>query len=576
MASRRRVLGLVVLLIVLGAVALAAVSRARRPLRVAAEPQVLVYDVPVEIDEAPVSYLPFSFASFRRDQPSLREACSAIERAAGDGAIDALVLHVGEVEWGWARVAEFREAVRAFRDAGKPVYASLAGGGEQSFLLASAGDVVSMPETAVLQLDGLTLSAMFLRGTYDKLGVTPNFASVGEFKSAVETYTRTGFSPPAREALESLLDDQFTLLVDSLAAARGLAPDSMRKLVDEGPFTAPAAMRAGLLDTLLDEPGLDALASEGEERRRTVPLARYARTGGEGALGDAEIALVVASGAIVPGRSQSSPWSGDLCGAETVVGALRDARRRRSVKAIVLRVDSPGGSGQASDDIWQEVRRARARKPVVVSMSNLAASGGYYIACGADRIVAEPATVTGSIGVFGGKLNLLGLYRKLGLNVETASRGRNAEMLSPFRDFTADEQRRYQAQLDDFYRVFLERVAGGRGMSTARADSLGRGRVWSGVAARRLGLVDTLGGLGTAVAVARERAGLGEHEAVRVELYPRPRRTFLRTLAEGLVEDNDEESREAVLSPVFAAWLAASRFPAGATLALLPYTLDVR
>lgn len=243
---------------------------------------------------------------------------------------------------------------------------------------------------------------------------------------------------------------------------------------------------------------------------------------------------------------------------------------------LSLRVDSPGGSGQASDDIWQEVRRARARKPVVVSMSNLAASGGYYIACGADRIVAEPGTVTGSIGVFGGKLNLLGLYRKLGLNIETASRGRNAEMLSPFRDFTPDEQRRYQAQLDDFYRVFLERVAGGRGMSTVRADSLGRGRVWSGVAAHRLGLVDTLGGLGTAVAVARERAGLGEHEAVRVELYPRPRRTFLRTLAEGLVEDNDEESREAVLSPVFAAWLAASRFPAGATLALLPYTLDFR
>lgn len=575
MASRRRVLGLVVVLLVLGAVALAAVSRMRRPLHVAVEPRSLVYDVPTDIDEAPASYLPFSLASFRREQPSLREICAAIGRAADDRAVEALVLHVGEVEWGWARVAEFREAVRAFRAAGKPVYASLAGGGEQSFLLASSADVLSMPETAVLQLDGLTLSAMFLRGAYDKLGITPNFASVGEFKSAVETYTRTGFSPPAREALESLLDDQFTLLVDTLAAARALPPDSMRRLVDEGPFTAPAAMRAGLLDTLLDEPGLDALASGDEAGRDGLPLERYAR-GGDGAPGEAEIAMVVASGAIVPGRSGSSPWSGERCGSETVVNALREARRRRAVKAIILRVDSPGGSGQASDDIWREVRRARERKPVVVSMSNLAASGGYYIACGADRIVAEPSTVTGSIGVFGGKLNLLGLYQKLGLNVETASRGRNAEMLSPFRDFTPDEQRRYQAQLDDFYRVFLGRVAEGRGMSPERADSLGRGRVWSGLAAQRLGLVDTLGGLGTAVAVARELGGVGEDETVRLELYPRPRRTFLRTFLEGLAEDTDEEAREAVLSPVFAAWIAASRFPTGATLALLPYTLDIR
>lgn len=576
MASRRRVFGLIVVLLVLGAVALAAVSRTRRPLRVPTEHQVLVYDVPSSIEEAPASYLPFSLASFRRDQPSLREICDGIERAADDDAIDALVLHVGEVDWGWARVAEFRDALREFRSRDKPVHVSLSGGGEQSFLLATAADLIAMPETAILQLDGLTLSAMFLRGTYDKLGITPNFASVGEFKSAVETYTRTGFSPPAREALESLLDDQFGLLVDSLAAGRGLAPDSMRRLIDQGPFTAQAALRAGLLDTLLDEPGLDAVAADaGGRRLGTTQLTRYAG-GGEGALGETEIALVVASGAIVPGRSHDSPWSGEMCGSETVVGALRDARNRRAVKAIILRVDSPGGSGQASDDIWQEVRRARAQKPVIVSMSNLAASGGYYIACGADRIVAEPSTITGSIGVFGGKLNLLGLYQKLGLNIETTSRGRNAEMLSPFRDFTPEEHARYQSQLDDFYRVFLARVAEGRGMTAAMADSLGRGRVWSGVSAQRFGLVDTLGGMRTALGVARERAGLGKDEAVRLEVYPRPRRTFLRTFLEGLVEDPNEDSGVAALSPVFAAWLAASKFPAGATLALLPYTLEFR
>lgn len=575
MASRGQALGLVALLVLLGAVTLFAVSRLRQPLRVAPSHQMLVFDVPSEIDEAPPAYMPFSLEAFRREQPTLRDVCAGIHRAATDDAIRALVLHVGDVEWGWARLAEFRDALGEFRASGKPIYVSLQGGAEQSYLLASSGNVVSMPQTSVLQLDGLTITAMFLRGTYDKLGITPNFAHVGEFKSAVESYTRTGFSPPARLALESLLDDQYALLVDSLASSRGLERDSLRRLVDAGPFTAPAAWRAGLLDTLLDEPGLDSLAARKAGHGLSgVTLTRYLARESD-PIGGEEIALVVASGAIVPGRSHDSPWSGPECGSETVIAALREARNRHSVKAIVFRIDSPGGSGQASDDIWQEVRRARARKPVVVSMSNLAASGGYYIACGADEIVAEPSTITGSIGVFGGKLNLLGLYRKLGLNIETVSRGRNAEMLSAFRDFTPEEQARYQAQLDDFYRVFLARVSEGRGMGTQQVDSLGRGRVWSGIAAQRFGLVDTLGGLSTALGVARRRAGIAPGTDVNLELYPRPKRTFWRGLFEGLVDDSQDDTRVAALSPVMAAWIAASKFPAGATLALLPYTIDI-
>jgi protease IV len=576
MASRRRALVLVALLVLLGTVTLVAVSRLRQPLRVTPEHQMLVFDVPSEIEEAPPAYLPFSLEAFRREQPTLRDVCEGIRRAAGDDAIQSMVLHVGDVEWGWARLSEVRDALREFRASGKRVYVSLAGGGEQAYLLAASADVVSMPQTAVLQLDGLTLTAMFLRGTYDKLGITPNFAHVGEFKSAVETYTRTGFSPPARLALESLLDDQYSLLVDSLASARDLPPDSVRRLIDDGPFTAGAALRAGLLDTLVDEPSLDSLAARKGGRRLTnLSLSRYlGRDAGE--LGGNEIALVVASGAIVPGRSHGSPWGGPECGSETVIAALREARNRSSVKAILFRIDSPGGSGQASDDIWQEVRRARAKKPVIVSMSNLAASGGYYIACGANKIVAEPSTITGSIGVFGGKLNLMGLYRKLGLNIETVSRGRNAEMLSAFRDFTPDEQARYQAQLDDFYRVFLARVSEGRGMTTAAVDSLGRGRVWSGIAAQRFGLVDTLGGVGTALELARLSAGIGPDEEVTLQPYPRPKHSYLRGLLDGLVDDSHDELDSKVLSPVFAAWLAASKFPAGATLALVPYTIDIR
>lgn len=575
MASRRSVLGLVILLVLLGTAGLVAVTRLRAPLRVPSEHRMLVFDLPTHIEEAPAPHLPFSLAAFRREEPTLRDVCDALSKAADDDGVQALVLHVGSVEWGWARVAELRDALREFRARGKPVYASLAGGGEQSMLVASCADVIAMPETAILQLDGLTMSAMFLRGTYDKLGITPNFASVGEYKSAVESYTRTGFSPPAREALDALLDDHFAVLVDSLASARGLSPDSLRRLVDEGPFTAPRALHVGLLDTLLDEPELDELASRSTGRRLgRVNLSRYV-VGDDGLPGDDEIALVVASGTIVPGRSRDNPWSGPECGSETIVSALRDARNRRSVKAIVLRVDSPGGSGQASDDIWQEVRRARERKPVVVSMSNLAASGGYYIACGADAIVADPCTITGSIGVFGGKINVLGLYQKLGLSVETTARGKNSEMLSPFRDFTPEERAQYQAQLEDFYRVFLSRVSDGREMTIERADSLGRGRIWSGLAARRLGLVDTLGGLQMAANLARTRAGLGERQG-RLEQYPRPRRSFLRGFVESLMEEPGDDLGVRSLSPVLGAWLVASRFPAGATLALLPFTLDIR
>lgn len=576
MSSRRGALGLVFVLVLLGAIGLLAVTRIRRPLDVPIDHRVLVFDVPAQLPEAPTPYLPFSLQSFRREPLTLRDVTAGLRRAAGDGTVDALVLHVADVEWGWARVAEFRDALADFRAEGKPVFVSLAGGGEQAYLVASAASVVAMPPTAVLQLDGLTMSATFLRGTYDKLGITPNFAHVGEFKSAVETYTRTGFSPPARVALESLLDDEFGLLVDSLATSRGLTPDSVRSLIDEGPFTAIAARRAGLLDTLLDEPSLDSLAlSSAGSRSSSQSFTRYVGHD-EGPAGGTEVALIVASGAIVPGRSQDSPWGGEQCGSETLIAALREARTRRSVKAIVLRVDSPGGSGQASDDIWQEVRRAKAAKPVIVSMANLAASGGYYIACGADAIVAEPATITGSIGVFGGKLNVLGLYNKLGLNVETVSRGRNAEMLSPFRDFTPDEQARYQAQLDDFYRTFVARVAEGRGLAPDVVDSLGRGRVWSGLAASRLGLVDTLGGVRTAVALARVRAGIEQGESVRLELYPRPKPNFWRSFVEGFVDDDEDEARLRALSPVFAAWLAAAKFPAGATLALLPFSLEIR
>ena len=577
MSSRTRVLLLVLLLVVLGAAALSVVNRLHRGAGAPHERVELVYDVPADVDETPPVASAFSLASFRRSRPSLWEITRALRHAAGDDDVRALVLHDGDVGWGWGRVAELREAIGEFRAAGKPVYVSLAGGTDQSYLLAARATRLAMPPTATVWLDGLTASAMFLKGTYDKLGITPNFAHVGTFKSAVEQYTRTDMSPPARAALQSLVDDEYGLLTDSLAAARGVTPERMRALVDDGPYTASGALAAGLVDTLLDESSLDSLAVEsGGERLGECSLARYIDDQGEESeLGD-QVALIPAAGTIVSGRSHDNGWSGADLGSSTLIDALREVRLKRSVRAVVLRVDSPGGSGQASDEVWQEIQRVRRVKPVVISMSNLAASGGYYIACGSDGIVAEPGTITGSIGVFGGKLNVLGLYRKLGLNIETVSRGKHAEMMSQFRDFTPEESARFQTQLDDFYRIFVGRVSSGRGLTPARVDSLGQGRVWSGLAARRFGLVDSLGGLQLAVALAKSRAKLDGNADVAVVLYPHPRRPMFRRFIDDLTDQDDDSAQITTLPPVVAAWLRAARFPTGAVLAMLPWSIDIR
>jgi protease-4 len=487
-----------------------------------------------------------------------------------------MVLHVDDIEWGWAKVAEIRDAVLAFRAAGKPVYASLAGGGEREYLLASAARTVASPPLAVLQINGFTASALFMRGTFDKIGVTPNFSHVGQYKTGVERYTKTGLSAPSREALQALVDDHYRIFVDSVAAVRRMPPATVERLLDEGPYSAREARERGLIDTLLYRAELDSMAT-GRHRAPTVTLTRYlARLR---ASGGPRVALISAVGVIAEGRSRSSPGQGEILGAETLIKALREVRERSSIRAVVLRIDSPGGSAPAADEIWREVKRCRDAKPMIVSMSDLAASGGYYIAAPADSIVAEPGTLTGSIGVYGGKLNILGLYRKLGLNVETVARGKHAEMLSPFRDFTPEEEARFQAQMEEVYRTFVSRVSEGRHLTTSAVDSVGQGRVWTGLAAAPRRLVDRLGGLDRAFAMARRRAGIDADEALSVEIYPRVERTLFQRLLADLVGDEEEGSDALAgtsLPPIVRAWVAAASFPAGEALALMPWSIEIR
>jgi protease-4 len=576
MPARRGVIAFVIVGVVLGLVVMTvAIGLHRSGAARASDRVVLVFDVPASLDEGPPPPRSIFFAPRRHSRFTTYDVTRALTAAAEDDHIRALVLHVGPLDWGWARIGEVRAAVARFRRAGKPVYASLTAGGDREYLLATAAGKIAMPPTAELQLDGLLATAVFFRGAFDKFGVSPNFAHVGRFKSAVEPYTRTDMSPESRQAIGAVLDDLYGILLDSLGTARRMPRDSVARLVDDGPFTAAEARACGLVDTLLYDAEVDSLAMRrGGRRLASETFSRYL-DGLTPPVSGTHVALVTAEGPIVAGRSRQPLGQDPVLGSETLIEALRQARTRKAIKAVVLRIDSPGGVAQASDEIWREVQRCREVKPVIVSMSDVAASGGYYFAVAADSIVASPATLTGSIGIYGGKLNILGLYHKLGLSVETVARGKHAEMLSPFRDFTPEEGQRYQHSLESFYRGFVARVARGRRLPEAVVDSLAEGRVWSGKAALALHLVDRLGGLETAFAMARARAHVPAGEALVIELFPRVRRTFFERMVEDFFNENEPDAQLS-LPPVVREWIAVEGFPTGEPLAILPYRLEVR
>ena len=578
MSSRRGVwLFVIALFLVGGGVLVAAFAvRGDRSQPVSTR-TVLVWDVPDELSEGEPPHRLLGLGWLRRTRPAMFDVIRVLDRAAHDDRVRALVLHVQDLDWGWGRLSEVRDAVARVAAAGKPVYAVLESGGDAEYFLASVARVVAIPPATTLGVDGLSASATFIRGTLDKLDIHPNFAHAGEYKSGIEFYTRGDMSAPAREALEALLDDTFRVLVDSLARSRRLPRDSLLRLIDEGPFTASEAQRAGLVDRLAYADQVDSMAVlQAGPGAEAVTLAHYDDR--SPVHWGARVAYVSASGTIASGRSRFQPDGGQVLGAETLIQALHEVRERHAIKAVVLRIDSPGGEESAADDIWHEVKRLAATKPVIVSMSDLAASGGYYIAAPASRIVAQPATITGSIGVYAGKLNILGLYRKLGLNVETVSRGRHAGLLSPFRDFTPEESARFQAQLEDAYRLFLGRVAEGRRLPEAAVDSVARGRVWSGHAARPCALVDSLGGILTAFHLAVRRAGLPMDTPFEMDVYPRVERTLFERLFRDWFQDepDDMDTRLALLPPVARAWIVAAAFPAGRPLALLPWSISVR
>ncbi len=459
-----------------------------------------------------------SLGMLSTERLSVIEVASALRAASSDKRVAGVLVRISSLQTGWAAAGEIRRGIEAVRRAGKPVVALLEAGGDKEYAVACAADSVFMVPAGYLLVDGLAVEVGFWKGTMDKVGLAAEVERIGEYKSAPETFTRTGMSREFRESVDALLDDLFEAYVEEASLSRGMEPERFRSLVDAGPYGASHARDAGLIDGLRYR--AEVLEAFGVKDEDVIGIARYAKTRLKHK--GPRVGYLVVEGTITPGKSSGMPFVEPTAGSETVARALRQAREDARLKGILVRVNSPGGSATASDVIWDELARTAASKPVVVSMGDVAASGGYYVAMPAHRIVAERTTITGSIGVFAGKLVAENLYDKIDYHVETIRRGRHADLFSMSRSFTEEERALLHGMLWDFYwNTFIAKAAQGRNMTPARVDSLARGRVWSGVRASRGGLVDTLGG----VWVAKDELVrlLGEPPGTELSLVPIPR-----------------------------------------------------
>ena len=476
---------------------------------------------------------PVSAVLARRRTP-LWVVLEGLRRAARDTRVRGLVVKLGgsRSHLGLGKAQELRDAVRDFRDHGKVAIAWAEtfgefGNGSVPYYLATSFEQIWLQPSGDVCLTGVATEVPFLRGALDKAGITPQIAQRHEYKNVGNLFTERGFTDAHREATERLVQSVMEQLVGGIAADRHLDADRVRALIDRAPLFATEALEAGLVDRLgyrddvyaavRERAGADAVLQYlGRYRRSKVAelSRRVAQPPREA------VALVDVTGPIHLGRSGRHPLASGSAGSDTVVAALRSAATARDVRAVVLRVVSPGGSYVASDAIWRQVALTRqAGKPVVVSMGDVAASGGYFVSMGADVIVAQPGTVTGSIGVVSGKQVVDGLVDRLGVAHEGVAGGRHGLMFSPLRSFTDDEWERLNAWLDRIYDDFIAKVAHGRGLPAARVHEIARGRVWTGADAKERGLVDELGGMETALALAKQQAGLPTSAEPRV--YPR-------------------------------------------------------
>ncbi len=523
---------------------------------------------------------------------SLTGLVSQFKKAKVDKRIKAILLDVNMSGVGWGKAEEIRDAITDFRSSGKPVYAFIEFGLNKEYYIATACDKIIVPPPGELFINGLAADVMFFRGSLDKLGIYPDIYQIGKYKSAGDMFTQKKMTDAHREYINEMLTDLFDRYVNTIAQARKKSPEEVRAIIDNAPYSGAQAKQAGLIDDVLYKDDVEKqlktllgykdtdqfVAVRGVDYRDVEPESLGLNKG-------EKIAVIYASGEIGSGSSQNSPSGDQSIGSDTVAKALNEAAADKSLKAIVLRVDSPGGSGLASDIIWHAVEAANQKKPVVVSMSDVAASGGYYISASAAKIIAQPSTITGSIGVVAGKPVMRGFYDWLGISNEYVLRGKNAGMFRATEKFSDDERAKFEEWIKTtYYQDFVPKVAKGRQKDPQYIDSVGQGRVWTGGQAKERGLVDDFGGLDKAIEVAKQLAKIPADKGVERVILPYPT-TFLQQLLSG-GDDNSNtklEHQRAVFAALpedarraFRYMQLMDRMKNGESMMLMPFDIRVK
>lgn len=459
---------------------------------------------------------------------SFYDLIKAINTAASDKRVKLLIARVSESDLGLAQIQDLRQAVRKFQAQGKKAYLFSSGfgsfgGGTSEYYLAAAFDEIWMQPNAEAGVTGISMEVPFMRGLLDKIGVTPEFYARHEFKTAMASLTDSKMPAPFKQELEALGGTIFNRFIDDVSADRKLEKNKFKQLVNQAPFAAEFALEKGLIDKIGYETDLKAAVLE-QGKISTVKVEDYALGMKDGHKGQPSVALVVADGIINEGTSMDNPLQGDATvGADSVIKQIEEIAADKSIKSVVLRINSPGGSYTASSAIWYNLEKLKREKklPLVVSMGNYAASGGYFIALAGDKILAEPSTITGSIGVLGGKMVLHDLWKKLDINWNSTSFGENAGILSANHLFSDKEKTIFNKSLDRIYEDFTLKVSESRKLNISEVDKLARGRVWSGETAVEHHLIDGLGGLDEALEAAKELGGIEADKKFRVVYYPK-------------------------------------------------------
>lgn len=478
-----------------------------------------------------------ALASSGKRPATFMNTLEALRRAKDDANITGLYFEAGGIKSGFAKAAELRDAIIDFKTSGKFVYAFIEMGNESDYYFASVADSIFMPTEGLLEMNGYAAVVPFFKGALDKIGVNFHVQQFEEYKSAGETFNRTKFSDPAKEEYRALINQRYTTFVNDVAKSRKLDPSAVRGALDRGVYTTDTLLALGFIDALRSRERVkdDLLAmlnsnlpkEDTLKNLRLVSVKNYINSSSFGkdkkdkiAEGKG-IAIVFGSGAIVTGTSEKSLFNNENnIASESFIKSLRKARDNDEVDAIILRIDSPGGSVIASDAIWEEIQAARKVKPVYASMSDMAASGGYYMAMACDTIIAHPLTITGSIGVILSLPNITGALDKLGITVDTITTSSSAKFLNPMLPLTdADKQKLYMGA-EQIYKRFVSRVAESRGMSFDETRAIAKGRVWTGEEAKKVGLVDVLGGLQESINLAKKRIGVDPETKVAVHVYP--------------------------------------------------------